>query len=103
MSKPSALAAMAAALLFLACIFSPLPAKAQTIPGTSIPTTVTQMLVSNGTSQAVTMFVTLPASGSEDGCTNSVTDLLMLPQPAGAGQPITGAGQQGIFVLPANS
>lgn len=91
---------IAAALALLANLISPLPSRAQA------PSTVTHLLVSNPTSQPVTMYVTLQAHSAytEDGCTNDVSDLQMVNMTTGQPQtssPLTGSGTQGTFVIPA--
>lgn len=67
--------ALAAFLIFTTSAISPLPAQAQ-----AAPPAATHLIISNATSQPVTMYVTLeaPSRYSEDGCTNSCSDLYMV-------------------------
>src|SRR5579883_3449648 len=60
-------------ILLAATWFSPLSVWAQTIPGTTIPLTVTHLVISNQSGQPVTMCVTIPTGGLEDGCVSSST------------------------------
>lgn len=73
------------------------------ITGTSIPSTVTHLVVSNKTASAITIGVQcqLPGSIVQDGCTTSISDMQILDLTAGTGPQAftTFSSSQGTFSL----
>lgn len=94
------------AIALLATAILPMSALSQTIPGTSIPMSVTHLVVVNGTSQPVTMAATLQAASgtTQDGCTFDISDLRMLNVTPGQPQTLSSltanSSLQGTFTLP---
>ena len=90
MFKRSTSSWLAGAIASIAAAILPLSASAQVIPGTTIPQSVTHLVISNATSQAVTIGITCPSGANiEDGCTTTVANLSMINVTSGySGSPI---------------
>src|SRR5271165_3321060 len=96
----------AATLVLVSSMLLPLAVRAQ------VASTVTHIMIQNGSSQPVTMAVTLESPNNnpalEDGCTTNVADLNMINMTPGQPQTVTALtpytssdNQQAIFTIPA--
>jgi hypothetical protein len=78
MLRRATIARIAAAIAFIISVISPLSVQAQFIPGTSIPNSVTHLVISNQSPQNVIIAVTVPGGGTQDGCTNTIANIFMI-------------------------
>jgi len=75
MCKRTAFSWLAAPLTLMAMWIFGSAAQAQTIPGTTIPDTVTQLVISNQSPQTITGAITIPGGGTLPGCTSTIANL----------------------------
>jgi hypothetical protein len=78
MLKRPSLFIFAAIVLLLTNLTLPYSVTAQTIPGTGIPTSVTRLMITNATSTSPVLYLTLPTSGTQDGCTTLISNISVL-------------------------
>jgi hypothetical protein len=107
MLKRSSLLLFAMAILQSASLLVSSPVFATNIPGTSIPTTVTRVMISNSTSAPVTIGVTVqvPGAGTQDGCAATIGNLFLIDS-GGNLNALTvnpGNGNQGTFAIAGGS